>query len=87
MLSGEKGTAYNVADETTYCSIAEMAHLLADNAGINVTFDIQDASANGYLSTLYMDLDTSRLRALGWKVMYSGGLSEIYRRMIECMSK
>lgn len=87
MLRGEKGTAYNIADENTYCSIAEMAHLLADEAGIDVTFDIQDSSANGYLSTLYMDLDTSRLRALGWNVMYPGGLSEIYRRMMECMVK
>ena len=87
MLGGENGAAYNVADESTYCSIAEMAHMLADDAGINVTFDIQDPSANGYLSTLYMDLDTSRLKALGWKVMYEGGLREIYRRMIECMIK
>ena len=61
--------------------------MLADEADIQVTFDIQDAAANGYLSTLYMDLDTSRLKALGWKVMYPGGLPEIYRRMIECMHK
>lgn len=87
MLRGEKGTAYNIADESTYCSIAEMAHMLADEAGINVTFDIQDSAANGYLSTLYMDLDTARLRALGWNVLYSGGLSEIYGRMISCMTK
>jgi len=87
LLNGEKGTAYNIADETTYCSIAEMARMLADEADIQVTFDIQDAAANGYLSTLYMDLDTSRLKALGWKVMYPGGLPEIYRRMIECMHK
>lgn len=87
MLRGEQGTAYNIADESTYCSIAEMAHMLADKAGINVTFDIQDASANGYLSTLYMDLDTTRLRSLGWNVLYSGGLSEIYGRMISCMTK
>lgn len=87
MLSGEQGTAYNIADESTYCSIADMAYMLADEAGINVTFDIQDASANGYLSTLYMDLDTSRLKALGWRVLYSGGLPEIYGRMMACMIK
>ncbi len=87
LLNGEKGTAYNAAEEETYCSIAEMAEMLAKDAGINVTYDIQDISASGYLSTLYMDLDTTRLKALGWKVMYSGGLLEIYRRMIECMVK
>ena len=83
MLSGEAGRAYNIADESTYCSIAEMADMLAKESGISVCFDIQDASANGYLSTLYMDLDTSALKSLGWNVLYSGGLSEIYRRMIE----
>lgn len=87
LLNGEQGTAYNLADESTYCSIADMAHMLADKAGINVTFDIQDISASGYLSTLYMDLDTSRLKSLGWRVLYSGGLSEIYARMIACMTK
>ncbi len=87
MLGGQAGTAYNIADESTYCSIAEMAHMLAKKAGIRVDFDIQDASANGYLSTLYMNLDTSRLKSLGWRVLYPGGLSEIYERMIACMIK
>lgn len=87
LLSGEPGSAYNLADESTYCSIAQMAEMLAKDAGIRVTYDIQDAAANGYLSTLYMDLDTSRLRALGWRVLYDGGLAEIYRRMIACMEK
>ncbi len=87
LLGGEPGSAYNLADESTYCSIAEMAEMLAETAGIRVRFDIQDAAANGYLSTLYMNLDTARLRALGWSVLYGGGLSEIYRRMIACMKK
>ncbi len=87
LLKGSPGTAYNLADEETYCSIAEMAEMLAREAGIRVQYDLQDHSANGYLSTLYMDLDTSRLKSLGWSVLYPGGLSEIYRRMILCMTK
>ncbi len=87
MLSGKPGDAYNLADEDTYCSIAEMAYMLAKKAEIKVNFDIQDAAANGYLSTLYMDLDTSKLKSLGWRVLYPGGLSEIYERMIACMAK
>ncbi len=87
LLKGEKGSAYNIADESTYCSIADMAQTVAGEAGIQVTFDLQDAAANGFLSTLYMDLDTSRLRSLGWKVLYEGGLAEMYRRMIACMEK
>lgn len=87
LIGGEKGTAYNAADESTYCSIAEMAEMLAEKAGINVKFDLQNTSSDGYLSTLYMDLDTSRLKGLGWNVLYSGGLAEIYRRMTLCMAE
>ena len=87
LLDGEKGTAYNAADESTYCSIAEMAEMLAGEAGISVRYDLGGNSSDGYLSTLYMDLDTSRLRALGWNVIYPEGLSEIYRRMMLCMTK
>lgn len=71
LLKGEPGEVYNAADEETYCSIKEMAHWLAVKYGINVRFDIQDEAANGYPKTLYMDLDTSGLRNLGWSPMYS----------------
>lgn len=69
LLKGENGGVYNAADESTYCSIAEMAKQIAESAGIQVKFDIQPEGQNGYPNTLYMDLDTGRLKALGW----SGG--------------
>lgn len=69
LLKGEAGAAYNVADEETYCSIAEMAQKIADKNGIGVRFDLQSEAANGYPATIYMDLDTSKLRALGWQVI------------------
>ena len=84
MLKGQPGQAYNVADESTYCSIAEMAESVAADGGIQVEYDIQDAAANGFLQTLYMDLDTKALRNLGWSPQgYS--IVEMYRRMIEGM--
>ncbi len=84
MLKGEPGQAYNVADESTYCSIAEMAERVATDSGIQVEYDIQDAEANGFLQTLFMDLDTTLLRGLGWQPQgYS--IVEMYRRMIEGM--
>lgn len=84
MLKGEPGQAYNVADENTYCSIAEMAERVASDNGIQVEYDIQDAAANGYLQTLYMYLDTSKLQELGWKPQgYS--IVEMYRRMFAGM--
>lgn len=73
MLNGEPGHAYNAADEGTYCSISEMAERVADDAGIEVEYDIQDEASNGFPKTLYMNLDTSALKKLGW--MPRGGVS------------
>ncbi len=67
MLKGENGMAYNAADETSYCSIAQMAEAVAERAGIKVEYDIQDAAVNGFPQPVYMDLDTTKLKELGWK--------------------
>lgn len=83
LLNGEAGEIYNAADESTYCSIAEMAEQVAESAGIEVVYDIQDTVANGFPDTLYMDLDTSKLQKLGWCPLGGGKkLIEMYRRMI-----
>jgi len=67
LLKGQPGKAYNVADEKTYCSIAEMARKIADKNDIKVAFDEKNTpKKNGYPDTLYMDLDTSQLCKLGW---------------------
>ncbi len=88
LLKGTPGQAYNAADERTYCSIAEMARKLADANGIGVRFEPEDEQKYGYNSLLYMDLDTSRLRELGW---FAGSCREedgdpllyMYARMTE----
>ena len=68
LLDGQSGQIYNVADEDTYCSIAEMATRIADKNGLKVIIECQGSPAqNGYPNTLYMDLDTSLLRQLGWR--------------------
>ena len=67
MLKGASGEAYNVADEESYISIADMAEKVAKAAGIKVTYDLSGTSNNIYLNTLYMDLDTTRLKSLGWE--------------------
>lgn len=66
LLNGKAGEIYNAADESTYCSIAEMAEQVAESASIEVVYDIQDTAANGFPDTLYMNLDTSKLQKLGW---------------------
>lgn len=67
LLKGKPGEAYNAADESTYCSIAEMAERVARLAGISVRYEPDEEKKNGYPQTLYMDLDAGKLRSLGWR--------------------
>lgn len=84
---GENGNAYNAANEETYCSIYEMAKLVADECAegrISVVIeDNEDASKFGYAPTLKMNLSTEKLRNLGWKPLVS--LKDMFRIMIEDM--
>lgn len=83
LLKGVPGQAYNAANEATYCSIAQMAQTVADMGGIEVRYELQDAEKLGYAPTLYMDLDTTRLRGLGWQAHTD--LKDMYRRMMDTM--
>ena len=66
LLKGVIGEAYNAADEKTYCSIVYFAKSVAEKSGINVIFDNQDATLNGFANTLFMNLKTNAIRELGW---------------------
>jgi UDP-glucuronate decarboxylase len=87
LLEGRNGEAYNAANEQTYCSIYDMAVLVAEHcAGGRISVEVQageNAEALGYAPTLHMNLDTSKLRALGWEAKC--GLPEMFDRMIEHM--
>ena len=81
---GTPGEAYNAANEETYCSIFEMAELVAKECAggkIRVRIEEQDTRSLGYAPVLHMNLDTTKLRALGWQA--KTGLAEAFRRMIE----
>lgn len=84
MLRGRPGEAYTVANQDTYCSIRDMAHMVADqvaDGGFSVTLGAsEEAVALGYAETLYMDLDVEKIKALGWKPTV--GLREMFERMI-----
>lgn len=86
LLKGKRGQAYNAANEETYCSILEMAEMVANSCAkekIQVKVQLEDISRLGYAPTLKMNLDTSKLQALGWKPEV--GLEEAYRRLIMSM--
>lgn len=86
LRNGIPGEAYNVANPDTYCSIYEMANLIADRiCGKQIKVQIleQDLSTTGYAPVLHMNLDTKKLEALGWKA--KTGLEEMYRSMIDNM--
>jgi UDP-glucuronate decarboxylase len=85
MLNGEKGKSYNIANEKTYCSIYDMAQIVAHMYEVNVVIKEQDISKMGYADTLFMNLDTTRIKELGWSAKY--GLQEMFRRMITIMKE
>lgn len=80
---GEAGHAYNVANDATFCSIREMAGLVAKRIAdgrISVRVEIDDEAAKRFRKGSVLNLDTTRLRGLGWRPRV--GLAEMYERMI-----
>lgn len=88
LLKGENGEAYNAANESSYCSIYEMAQMVAaldKDSSIKVVIKEKDPKIYGYAPTLHMNLSTEKIRKLGWKA--SVGLKESLRRLIISMTE
>lgn len=87
MLRGKAGEAYNVSNEREEITVAELARLMAAQAGTEVVFRLQDAAANsrGYLQIPRVRLDTAKLEALGWepRVPLTEGIRRTYRFFTE----
>ena len=86
LLSDSRGEAYNVANEATYCSIREMAEMVANEisgGNINVKIELDESTSLGYAPTLRMNLDTSKIRRLGWNPRY--GLDRMFSDLIASM--
>lgn len=66
LLKGEAGKAYNVATPGTYVTVRQLAEMMRDlfNPAISVTFEA--GHAGGYAPETTVNLDSSRLQALGW---------------------
>lgn len=78
LTKGENNNAYNVANENSYCSISEMAHLL-ENEYTKVEYKIDEIN-RGYNPTVKIALNTQKLNALGWEAKVN--LKGMFERLI-----
>ncbi|MDE5618780.1 MAG: NAD(P)-dependent oxidoreductase [Clostridia bacterium] len=86
LIYGKSGEAYNVANEDTYCSVYDMARLVADNFGcgrIKVRIEEQDVASFGYAPVLKCNLSARKMLSLGWKP--TKGLIEMFAETIKDM--
>lgn len=87
LAKGNVGEAYNVANDSTAISIADMAKFVCENFSenkSNVVFDIaEDAMKLGYNPVVKICLDTNKLESLGYKPKYS--LMQMFDRLIKSM--
>lgn len=88
LVRGERGQAYNTANEDTYCSVKEMGELVAKTLGkgqLLVRVSESQEDSKRYPPNGYLRLDTSKLRALGWKA--SVDLEQMYSRMTKAFER
>lgn len=72
LCSGTNGEIYNISNEDSIASIAEVAQTCAEIVGTNVVFDLPDeVEAKGFSQSKNCILDNKKLRDLGWSGKYS----------------
>lgn len=86
LFYGESGEVYNVANNSSITTIAELAKVIAARAGREVVFDYQlDLETKGYSKPQNCVLNSNKIHALGWKGKYDirEGLEETFRILHE----
>ena len=85
LLRGKNGEVYNVANESSYISIIDLARFLRDsfNPQIEVRIELNDNM--GYAPVTKLNLSTKKLRALGWHPKYD--LKLMFDRLIKYLSE
>lgn len=80
LLDGADGEAYNVSDDDEGKNLGDYAKLIASFAECNVVFDFDQSRNLGVSKANYALLDCKKLKALGWRPMWtvSGALSKTY---------
>lgn len=81
IAKGTLGEVYNISNEKSIVTIAELANIIANISGCKVIFDYpSDIEKKGFSIPQNCILDNSKLRALGWEGKY-----DIYRGVKECL--
>lgn len=87
LLKGTSNCCYNASNPDTYCSIYEMAELVANKIAsgtISVKLDLKDTSEL-YPPASYLNLDVTSINGLGWRANVN--LEEMFIRMIDYMKE
>lgn len=89
LLNGQPGNAYNAASPETYCSIVEMAQLVAheiaaDKIKVQVPENVTENDSR-FPPPHHLNLDVTKLEKLGWRP--EKGLKEMYLRMMAGMGE
>lgn len=87
LLKGQDGQAYNAGNPETYCSIVEMAQLVAEQiTGNKIQVQLSKFTKDNnfkFSPPHHLHLDVNKLKKLGWK--QTRGLKEMYLRMMAGM--
>lgn len=81
LIRGEKGEAYNVANEETYTSIKDMADFLCAHFNPQLKVVVEEHPEMGYAPVTKLNLSTEKLKSLGWSPRY--GLYDMFDRLIK----
>lgn len=86
LLNGEAGEVYNAANKATYCSIVEMAQLVAEKLAkkeIKIHVPNNGKHEQKFSPPHNLNLGTEKIEKLGW--IASKDLLEMYERMMKSM--
>lgn len=83
LMKGKIGEPYNVANQSTYISIRELAEFLRDNFCPIVKVIVEEHPELGYAPVTKLHLSTDKLMKLGWKPQVN--LKDMFNRLINSM--
>jgi len=85
LLLGEKGEAYNIADDASDIMLKDLARIIANTVGRKVVFEIPDAvESSGYSKATKARLDSTKLQSIGWTALFN--IEEGIERTIKILS-